>query len=691
MFNKKRVQIISIVGLLLFLAAGAAGVSGAEGLPGKTSASQAANVQAAPPQASPQPAPPEAAPAGAAGRLYGIGSVSKIFTAAAVMKLAEEGKLQLDEPVVTYIPDFAMADERYTRITPRMLLSHSSGLMGSTGGNVYLLGDGDTANTDRFLHTLKSQTLKHDPGDRSIYCNDGFTLAEILVERVSGLSFTAFIEQSFLIPLGLESVKTPQSGFDRARLADIYMGNSELKSLYLNAIGTGGMYASMEDLCRFSAIFMDGAEGSVLSKASAGEMAKNQQRMDLMQPGSDTIIRYGLGWDAVDTYPFNQFGIKALSKGGSATRYFANLTVLPEYGLAAAVATSGVDSHEQLIVQEIILAVLEEEGLIPKGAVIPEPVLNLEKAAVPESLRRYAGIYDGGLFGGLMKVDFTEETLVVSSIASRNERPQEFFCNTDGEFISTDGDYFGRMPWDEGVVGVSVLSFAEGKYLLTRTYKDLQGLGRTVMTMPAAEKIEANPVSEAAWAAWGERNDKEYLLVNEKYTSMVYITGGYTARTRTDERAPGYVNMGVYRADETGGALIASAKIADEYTALGYQSTPAIAGRDINDLNVSTVKGAEYLNVNNYRFIDASAAQKLSAAGGHIEAGTETLWYDVDAGAGGQTVAISAPAKGSWFVYDDKMNCVASSLEKHPRASIILPEGGRLAFAGEPGAEFELR
>ena len=111
------------------------------------------------------------------GRLYGIGSVSKVFTAAAVMKLVEDGKLDLDEPVIAYIPEFIMADERYVHITPRTLLNHSSGLMGSTGGNVYLLGDNDEVNHDQFLDILKSQTLKHDPGDRSIYCNDGFTRA----------------------------------------------------------------------------------------------------------------------------------------------------------------------------------------------------------------------------------------------------------------------------------------------------------------------------------------------------------------------------------------------------------------------------------------------------------------------------------------------------------------------------------
>lgn len=64
--------------------------------------------------------------------MYGVGSISKTFTAAAIMQLVEKGKLELDAPVVKYLPKFKMADDRYKKITVRMLLNHSSGLMGSS-------------------------------------------------------------------------------------------------------------------------------------------------------------------------------------------------------------------------------------------------------------------------------------------------------------------------------------------------------------------------------------------------------------------------------------------------------------------------------------------------------------------------------------------------------------------------------
>ena len=100
--------------------------------------------------------------------LYGVGSVSKMYTTAAVMKLAEAGSLALDTPVKTYLPDFKMADERFAEITVRMLLNHSSGLMGSTFTSGVLFNDPDETAADTLLERLSTQTLKASPGAFSV-------------------------------------------------------------------------------------------------------------------------------------------------------------------------------------------------------------------------------------------------------------------------------------------------------------------------------------------------------------------------------------------------------------------------------------------------------------------------------------------------------------------------------------------
>ena len=625
------------------------------------------------------------------GRMYGIGSVGKVFTAASVMKLVDQGKLDLDKPLTAYIRNFIMADKRYAMITPRMLLNHSSGLMGSTFKNAMLLGDNDTYSHDHFLDFLRGQTLKHNPGEISVYSNDSFTLAEILVERTSGISFTDFIEQNFLTPLGLQNIKTPQNDFDRSLLADIFWGSNELLPESYGVIGSGGIYATMEDLCGFAGVFMDSSDGTVLSRRSTDEMAKNHHRMEMVPSDSDTIIRYGLGWDAVDTYPFNRYGIKALSKGGDSFFYHSNLTVLPEYNLTAAVSASGLENHSQLVAQEIILAVLKEEGLIPKDSALVMPKLNLKPVKIPETLYSYAGIYDAGTLGWF-SVEFTEERLMLTPIGVRNERTEEYIYNSDGEFVSTNGDYIGIFGRGANANGISTISFAENRYILARTYQDVPGLSQRAVAFPFAEKITPNPVPVSVFNTWKTRNNSEYLLVSEKHSSIQYLSA--FVKTLADDRVPGYISGGIYKAGERGVSL-KGARIIDEFTALGFQNIPTMAGRDINNISIVRQNGAEYLAVNENKYINADAAVEFSELRGKVVIGNETVWVNIG-NSGGDKIKIVTPRMnqkhtGSWFVYDDKMNCIATSLEKNPRDTITLPGNGRIAFAGVAGAEFILR
>ena len=151
--------------------------------------------------------------------MYTIGSTSKMFVTASIMKLVDEGKIDLDKPVKDYVPEFRMKDSRYRKITVRMLLNHSSGLMGSTYLNGFLFNDNDTQAHDSFLKDLREQELKADPGAYSVYSNDSFTLAEIVIEKVSGESFTEYIRKNITEPLGLTHTKTPLDDFDRSLVA----------------------------------------------------------------------------------------------------------------------------------------------------------------------------------------------------------------------------------------------------------------------------------------------------------------------------------------------------------------------------------------------------------------------------------------------------------------------------------------
>ena len=212
--------------------------------------------------------------------LYGVGSVSKIYTTVAVMQLVEDGKINLDSPVTKYLPDFKMADERYKDITVRMLLNHSSGLMGTSNQNFMLFADDDRSAAEDLLERLSTQRLKAAPGAFSVYCNDGFTLAELVVEAVSGMDFDDYVRQAILEPAGLEDTWFPGEDFDQSLLAKTYYGADETRALPAETVGvhgTGGIYATASDLAAFGgAVFCE--DGILSADAIAASMADEYAR-----------------------------------------------------------------------------------------------------------------------------------------------------------------------------------------------------------------------------------------------------------------------------------------------------------------------------------------------------------------------------------------------------------------------------
>ena len=282
--------------------------------------------------------------------LYGIGSVSKLYTTAALLQLCEAGKVDLDAPVTRYLPGFTMADERYRDITVRMLLNHSSGLMGDSTRSAFLFDAYTGAGTDDLLERLSTQRLKADPGAYSVYCNDGFTLAELVVEAVSGQDFTDYLRTHLLEEAGLTRTFTPADDFDRDDLARIYQGSDTraLPADTLNIIGAGGLYATASDLAAFGGLFC--GDNDLLTDASWQSTAGEEYARGLWpEESGDDALAYGLGWDNVHMYPFNHSGIPALVKGGDTLYYHAGLIVLPEEDMAVAVVSSGgVSTYNQL-------------------------------------------------------------------------------------------------------------------------------------------------------------------------------------------------------------------------------------------------------------------------------------------------------------------------------------------------------
>ncbi len=134
-------------------------------------------------------------------------------------------------------------------------------------------------------------------------------------------------------------------------------------------------------------------------------MAQDEYKRGMWPEEADpSFVAYGLGWDSVRLFPFSEYGIKALTKGGDTLSYHSSLVVLPEYNMAAAVVSSGGQSLlDQLLANELLLSALQEKGIIhelkPKKS-HGVPI----KTEMPQELSQHVGIY-GGISGALMKVE----------------------------------------------------------------------------------------------------------------------------------------------------------------------------------------------------------------------------------------------------------------------------------------------
>nr|WP_154984104.1 serine hydrolase domain-containing protein [Paenibacillus xylanexedens] len=600
--------------------------------------------------------------------IYGIGSTSKMFLTASVMKLVDEGKVDLDQPVTRYIPEFKMKDQRYKQITPRMLLNHSAGLLGTSSHNATLYGDNDTLSHDTFLDQLATQNLKAEPGAYSVYSNDAFTLAEHLVERVSGLSFTAYIHKYFTEPLNMDHTKTPQDVVNTAGMAAIYspLSKEQLPQENYNIIATGGIYSTAKDLVKFSQIFTGEVEG-ILSEKSVKALEQKEYRRGMWPEESDSSISYGLGWDSVNLFPFNDYGIKAVTKGGDTVSFHSSLIVLPEHNLAAAVTSSGGSSAiDQLIASELLLSALETKGIIQERK--PEKSFGMPvKADMPKEMFEYAGTYGGN--NSVMKVDVVGSTgeLSITPQMVPNSPSDQYIYTSDGTFVNK-----------EGTKKLKFVKESNGHiYLWSRSYLSIPGLGQLAFSEYTAQKLENNELPKDIQAAWDQRDGQRYYLMNEKYTSTAYLHSSAIIPLDTGNGVPGYmINHKIVGADH----------------AVNQLQIPGMAGRDARDIYFSSKNGIEYIHFTGYEYASEEIVQTLYSGNQSkitIQPEGYNRWFSVPSAAVGQVMTVKMPANAAFAVYDQTGVCVNHTVVSG-KNEIVLPENGRIVFAGETGSRFEV-
>ena len=256
-----------------------------------------------------------------------IGSLSKSFTALAIMQRVEAGKVELDAPVQRYLPWFRVADEEASReITVRHLLNQTSGLSTKTGRTFQ--GNGDTSDgaLEKAVRKLSSVELTAPPGRTHQYSTVNYSVLGLIVQTVAGRSYESYVQSEILDPLRMHNSFTSEAAAAHHGLATghhYWFGRPRATDLPYNRglVPAGYLISSAEDMTHYLIAQLNGGrygKASVLSPA--GTRALHQPAVPT--PKADTS--YGMGWFVG---PIN--GIPAIHHQGETFDFHANAVLVP--------------------------------------------------------------------------------------------------------------------------------------------------------------------------------------------------------------------------------------------------------------------------------------------------------------------------------------------------------------------------
>ncbi|MCU1267425.1 MAG: beta-lactamase [Acidobacteria bacterium] len=259
---------------------------------------------------------------------YSIGSISKQFTATAILLLQEQGKLSLDDKVAKFIPDLTRAGE----VTIRQLLSHTSGYQDYWPQDYVMPMMLQPITAQKIMDQWARKPLDFEPGTKWQYSNTNYVIAGVIVEKAAGMPLLQFLSEKVFTPLGMKSVanidqeklgETDPTGYLRYALGPLRAAPKEGKG-WLFAAGELAMPA--QDLARWDISIMD---QKLLKPGSYRDFETDV----LLKNGAAT--GYGLGVD-VGT----EAGHRALSHGGEVSGFTAENIVFPDDRVAVAVLTN---------------------------------------------------------------------------------------------------------------------------------------------------------------------------------------------------------------------------------------------------------------------------------------------------------------------------------------------------------------
>jgi len=331
--------------------------------------------------------------------LFHIGSSSKTMTAAAVMQLVEQGRVDLDAPLSRYVPGFSLRP-RFpgSTITVRSVLDMHSGIPGDMPNGLFTVGGPYPRYRYLLLRVLRREFPERPVNTAWAYSNSGYVLLQNLVEHVTGQDFDAYTREHLFAPMGMSSTTFDDASVPAAALSRGYqvvtgaggaVRTHERPREYVNAGTAGSVVSSATDMAAYlKTMIARGAApgGRILAASTVQEMITPQTRLPL-----DIVpFRAGLGWYVGDAR--TAWMGPAAYWNGDAVNFHTFLRWLPELGLGVFVSvntTSPVLLRDQIGVRAMGLMVTAKTGRTAPAPPGPAPVVRVST----RTLRRAAGRY----------------------------------------------------------------------------------------------------------------------------------------------------------------------------------------------------------------------------------------------------------------------------------------------------------
>jgi len=363
---------------------------------------------------------------------FRLGSVTKQFTAAAILLLEERGKLKIDDPVKAYLPD---APAAWDKVTIYHLLTHTSGIPSFTSFPDYRTSEATPSTPEQLVARFRDKPLEFGPGEKWNYSNSGYVLLGYILEKASGEEYAKFIKKNIFDPLGMND-----SGYDSNstiiphRAAGYEPGsNGPVNTSYIHMsipFSAGALYSTTEDLLRWER----GLFGGKLLSAASLEKMTTPYKND---------YAFGVG-------VITKEGVKEIVHGGGIEGFSTYLAYYPSDKLTVVVLCNLVSSNPEAIARVL--------GDLAHGKEAKLPTIHKAIAVPVVVLQQYVGTYE--LKPGIRNYITVEEDHLMTQLTGQSALPlfaesaTKFFLkvvDAQLEFVKNDkGETTHLMQYQNG-------------------------------------------------------------------------------------------------------------------------------------------------------------------------------------------------------------------------------------------------